>query len=716
MKRNSLERKITALPCSIARVSAGMIGLITLLLGPTSGFAADSPPEKPQCLPKNTITAKVVAIEQVYYYNRFGSFNPSGMMYVLRPDVVDDESGAAIPLVPNLAADVRLAGHVRLRPDKRPRPLVLRANEGDCLRVTFTNLLQHANSQSDIISEPSSGKKLLTDAEEPATRHASMHVNGLNLVDSIASDGSNVGQNNSSLAAPGETRTYTWYAKQEGGYLFYSMAGPAGGEGDGGQLGLGLFGSVNVEPRGAKWYRSQVTADELLAATKGLPTEFGQPKIDYDARFNTGPRKGEPVLKMLENREIIYSDLNAVIDVHPSSNVKTENDNDADDAMGEDCRYVTGPGSVCGQPYREFTAIFHDEVTAIQAFPELDDEMNPLHALRDGMAINYGASGLGPMVMANQKRTGPAKDCIECKLEEFFLTSWVNGDPAMVVERDTDNNAVRALYPDDPSNVHHSYMGDPVRFRNMHAGPKETHVFHLHAHQWVQDKRDPNSVYLDSQTLSPGASFSYEVHYGGSGNRNFTVGDSIFHCHLYPHFAQGMWELWRSHDVFEDGSHDRNLPDGELADGTPNPAIIPLPRTPMARMPTADVKGYPFFIAGKAGHRPPQPPKDLDRDPATGEVSDGGLPRHRFADATQQPGVAEITIKHPDDAACQAPVVAADLYDRGKENSACVAGRVRKLNADPNLVGFAKKLVHARLDLLRPEAGDPTGKDRKSKR
>ncbi len=108
------------------------------------------------------------------------------------------------------------------------------------------------------------------------------------------------------------------------------------------------------------------------------------------------------------------------------------------------------------------------------------------------------------------------------------------------------------MYPDDPSNVHHSYLNDPVRFRNLHAGPKETHVFHLHAHQWVLDASDPGSSYLDSQTISPGASFSYEISFGG-GNRNLSPGDSIFHCHLYPHFAQGMWELWRTHDVFEDG-------------------------------------------------------------------------------------------------------------------------------------------------------------------
>ena len=35
------------------------------------------------------------------------------------------------------------------------------------------------------------------------------------------------------------------------------------GEGDGGQLNAGLFGAVNVEPRGADWLRSQVTAEDV---------------------------------------------------------------------------------------------------------------------------------------------------------------------------------------------------------------------------------------------------------------------------------------------------------------------------------------------------------------------------------------------------------------------------------------------------------------------
>ncbi|MGB7816992.1 MAG: hypothetical protein WBL28_11655 [Methylotenera sp.] len=147
----------------------------------------------------------------------------------------------------------------------------------------------------------------------------------------------------------------------------------------------------------------------------------------------------------------------------------------------------------------------------------------------------------------------------------------------------------------------------------------------------------PGSTYLDSQTISPGATFSYEIEYGGSGNRNLSPGDSIFHCHLYPHFAQGMWELWRVHDVFENGATNRNLPDAEVAGGTENPAIVPLPGTVLPPVPTEAFRGYPFYVAGEPGHRPPQPPLDMD--------ADGGMPRHVLtSSASDNPALKNTTL------------------------------------------------------------------------
>lgn len=663
-----------------------VFGCFSLLAAPSSAARLPLSPDNlggtPIC--NRIIRADVVAFEQAYLLNRFGAYVPAGMMFALKSDVVSIDG--ASKLTP---------GHVRLRPDKRPRPIVLRANEDDCLEVHFTNLLSETKPDEGGIPAENGGRlpdnaialagsepndrlarpaKVSVDA--PRTRAASFHVTGLELMPipddqcpldaACGGDGSNVGLpalqgirfnpgtstavkaafDIGSLAKPGQTVVTRWRAEREGAYFAHSMGAPIGGEGDGGQVGLGLFGSVNVEPKGARWYRSQVTYADLRAARRD--TAAGQHPysgIDYD-RERMVDGRSRPILGLLDHdNRIVATDLNAVIVL------------DEHHAGTPESKQCTGAafGTVCNHAFREFTVIFHDEVHAEQAFAELDDESNPLHSLRDGMGINYGVSSMGSLVMSTPTLhpTGPAAKCWECRAEEFFLSSWANGDPALILAYNDQDRAVGAKYPDDPSNVHHSYLGDPVRFRNLHAGPKETHVFHLHAHQWVQDASNPNASYLDSQTISPGATFSYGIEFGGAGNRNYTPADSIFHCHLYPHFAQGMWELWRVHDAFDDGrpgffhadqpigpDNDpgmMNLPDAEIPDGTASPAIVPIPGMALAPMPSATFRGYPFYIAGKPGHRPPQPaldmdvlnpPADLSTEPAPDQIVDGGLPRH----------------------------------------------------------------------------------------
>jgi hypothetical protein len=457
-----------------------------------------------------TIIAHVVALDQTYVYNRFGAFNPDGMMFALERDIV--------PIDPSLGIQ---PGNVMLRADKRPRPLVLRANVGDKLVVHFKNLL--APTRDDIPPPPDVPFHVPDPAnpDSTATRKASFHVAGLQLLDQT-SQAINVGQNAPALAAPGETRTYRFYADHEGTFLAHSGGAMTGGEGLGGQIVLGLFGAVNVEPPGAAWYRSQITHKDFLAVATFDRGPLEPPSINYDAAYPDGT----PILRMLDEdhgkNEIVHSDLNAII----SDYAHTE----ADTTIAVDQHH-----------FREMTVVFHDELRAVQAYPELDIDPS-LHGVRDGFGINYGSAGLGAELLANRKHVGPTKKCAECKFEEFFLSSWAGGDPAMVVDRDANDHAVEALYPDDPSNVHHTYLGDPVRIRNVHAGPKETHVFHMHAHQWVQSPASDDAMYRDSQTIGPGASFTYNLAFGGSGNRVLTPGDAIFHCHLYPHFAQGMWE------------------------------------------------------------------------------------------------------------------------------------------------------------------------------
>jgi manganese oxidase len=559
------------------------------------------------------INADVVAHDQVIFYNRWGAFDPGGMMFSLMED-----------LAPMDATQAMGPGNVRVAPGKRPRPLVLRANEGDCIDIRFTNwlALERVNNV------------------QPITREAGIHVIGMQVIDAVdVDDGSHVGHNESSLVAPGGATTYRIYAEAQGTYFLYSTAATTGGLGMGGTIARGLWGAVNVQPAGAEWYRSQITNSDLQLARPAVgetQTPGGHPVINYDAVYPDGhPQAGRPILAMLDGAgNIRHSDANAIITgpdkgLFPAGTFP-------DVAVVEDRN----------RPYREMTVMFHEAFGIVQAFPEFEDEViGPVVGEGfDGFGINYVAMGVAATVLANRKGVGPAGDCVECMFEEFFLSSWALGDPGLIpdVFANAANPAEGIVataqeHAADPANVFHAYLNDRVVIRNLHAGPTEHHIFHLHAHQWLRQPNSPSSEYLDSQAIGPGHGFTYELTFHGAGNRNRAPGDAIMHCHFYPHFASGMWGLLRSHDVFEVGTKlddltglpvegARTLPDGEIAAGGLIPAVVPIPGEPLPLMPTEDFPGYPFYVEGRAGRRAPQPPMDM--------LFDGGLPRHVVEEGT----------------------------------------------------------------------------------
>jgi len=194
-----------------------------------------------------------------------------------------------------------------------------------------------------------------------------------------------------------------------------------------------------------------------------------------------------------------------------------------------------------------------------------------------------------------------------------------------------------------------AYRGDPLHMRLIHPGIKETHPFHQHTNRWRLEANDPQSTRLDVQSIGPGQTFdlNYEGGAGeaitsdpnnlGAGAKSMdewvragrpdlaalaiskaSNGDHIFHCHLYPHFAQGFWAALR---VF-----DRQRPlDPALwpagtprtyADGTPIEPLAMLPdfdfeatspatgaTVKMTPMPDAAHAGYPLMLKGEYGQR-----------------------------------------------------------------------------------------------------------------
>lgn len=225
-----------------------------------------------------------------------------------------------------------------------------------------------------------------------------------------------------------------------------------------------------------------------------------------------------------------------------------------------------------GRPaFREYSVFFHDELEILnkEGKPPLDPHTGLPSSTT---AISYRSE---PMRNRMPETHDPADSA-----EDVSMSSWVYGDPAPPI-----------LF---------AYVGDPVKIRLLHGGVKETHVFHLHNHQWRLENDNPVSTILDSVTISPQECYTLDILYG-AGSLNGVIGDVIFHCHLYPHFMDGMWTLWRIYDRLQDGT-------GKLPDETPIPPLMPL--KDRERPPKKDEMhpGYPNFIEGKFGEKPLQPP------------------------------------------------------------------------------------------------------------
>src|SRR4051794_6294918 len=190
--------------------------------------------------------------------------------------------------------------------------------------------------------------------------------------------------------------------------------------------------------------------------------------------------------------------------------------------------------------------------------------------------------------------------------------------------------------------IPHAYRGDPVHMRLIHPGVKETHPFHQHTNRWRQESKDPTSTRLDVQSTGPGQTFDL-VYEGGAGEAitadpndpasgpksmdewvragrpdlaalaisKASNGDHIFHCHLYPHFAQGFWGALR---VFD---RQRPLDPALWPAGTPRTYPDATPIQPLAMLPDFDLfrtsagprsltpepdaahPGYPLMLKGE---------------------------------------------------------------------------------------------------------------------
>jgi len=225
--------------------------------------------------------------------------------------------------------------------------------------------------------------------------------------------------------------------------------------------------------------------------------------------------------------------------------------------------------------FREFGWFFHDEM-------EVDDltGQTPIspHTLQPEAthSVNYRSEPMRNRLRLIQEGVV----CPDCEGEEVHHDSWVFGDPETPILR--------------------AYIGDPIKIRLVHAGVKETHSFHYHVHQWLFEPTDQGSELVDVQAISPQTQYTVTPLYG-AGSLQGAMGDAIIHCHLYPHFGEGMWGIQRNFDTLQDGSQC-------YPNGVPIKALNPLRDRPAPPKPTPQKPGFPNFIPGIVGCKAPRPP------------------------------------------------------------------------------------------------------------
>lgn len=197
---------VTGLACvlvvaPVAIFASSSAQLATAQGGPGSPCPASAPVKR----------FSVQAIDVDIPLNRFGDHDPQGKMFVLS-SMVDEVR----------AQESSRRVSIGLRDDPI-QPLVIRANLGDCVEISFTN-------------NASGGEY-------------GVHIDGLAF--GTGSSGDAVGRNSSSAVGNGETRSYRYWVPRdpevEGTH--YIRPGPGNRQ----AVAHGLFGAISVQPAGSTY-------------------------------------------------------------------------------------------------------------------------------------------------------------------------------------------------------------------------------------------------------------------------------------------------------------------------------------------------------------------------------------------------------------------------------------------------------------------------------
>ncbi len=524
-----------------------------------------------------TLTYHITALQVTIWFNKEGDHDHNGLIFALTENVpilkyIQALGRADLPKVSGAAGGK----------DDSPDDWYAKAKaRADVLQIELPCKSKDARQPYPLVRplviRAGKGDRVQVELRnEVSGRHVGLHLVG-DGYDVELNDGSHVGRNEPSLAEPGCTRTYQWKCCHEGVFPFHDGGNYSGGE-DGTNV-HGLFGALVVEPSGSIW-RDPMT-DRRSVDSVGNFQELDGLYLD--------------ILPPGEAQTLEVPDSETTLENH---------------SWPEPVAYPC----FAEEAHREFVIFFHDEPEYEPSHEQPPANPCPEEPVGDGHPAGHGAHGdlpimpvsyrAEPMINREHILWGLLGDKHELKRpvlnEEQHHSSWMFGDPATPILK--------------------AYIGDPVRIRLVHAAVKETHVFHLHLYEWHAVAQDRFSPRIDAISISPQTGHTIEPVWG-AGNRHQVAADVIWHCHLYPHFHEGMWGIFRTFETRQDGVDGEPLACddpvyggrklGRYPDCTKIEKLLPLPGRVPPPLPTPKRPGYPLYIPGEMKQKSPTPPWPL---------------------------------------------------------------------------------------------------------
>ena len=215
----------------------------------------------------------IAAIQKDLIYNKYKDHDPYGLLFV--PYEIKDDV---------------ISGKIE------PKPLILRANKGEYIKITLTNCF---NEQIPFLEYPG----VPVDKKITPSMRVGISTHFLRF-DPVKDSSVNIGYNGEEQAvAPGESKTHLWYADEEYGTCLLSSFTDIRNH-----RYHGLFGVIIIEPKGAKIYSSydngyKANHQEQVLVSAGKNEKFREFVLFMQNGIRLVDKKGNLIQIAVEEEE-----------------------------------------------------------------------------------------------------------------------------------------------------------------------------------------------------------------------------------------------------------------------------------------------------------------------------------------------------------------------------------------------------------------------------